>query len=96
VHSQLLNNPYAFDAKQGSAGRSRVMAGRLLELAEDVKLGQGATALKAKENARHAQRVRLGLREKAKQREAKALEEVRCVLYYDRGNAFIATVRPKS
>jgi hypothetical protein len=78
VHSQLLSNPHAFDEKQGSAKRTRKVAGRLLELASDAKVGRGADALKAKENSRHAKRVRLGLLDKAKQREAKALEEVNC------------------
>ncbi|KAL5640916.1 hypothetical protein ACGC1H_001408 [Rhizoctonia solani] len=76
VHSQLLSNPHVFDAKQGSAKRSRTVVGRLLELADDAKIGRGAEALKAKENSHHAKRVRLGLMDKAKQREAKALEEV--------------------
>ncbi|CAE6522002.1 unnamed protein product [Rhizoctonia solani] len=82
VHSQLLSNPHAFDAKQGSAKRSRTMAGRLLELADDAKLGRGAEALKTKENSRHAKRVRLGLLDKAKQREAKALEEAKALGNY--------------
>ncbi|KAG8762913.1 hypothetical protein FRC11_007145 [Ceratobasidium sp. 423] len=82
VHSQLLNNPHAFDAKQGSAKRSRTVAGRLLELADDAKLGRGAEALKTKENSRHAKRVRLGLLDKAKQREAKALEEAKTLGNY--------------
>ncbi|CUA73859.1 hypothetical protein RSOLAG22IIIB_01379 [Rhizoctonia solani] len=82
VHSQLLSNPHAFDAKQGSAKRSRTVAGRLLELADDAKIGRGAEALRAKENSHHAKRVRLGLLNKAKQREAKALEEAKTLGNY--------------
>ncbi|QRW05173.1 hypothetical protein RhiLY_04172 [Ceratobasidium sp. AG-Ba] len=82
VHSQLLNNTQAFDPSRGSAKRSRVVAGRLAELADNAKVGQGALSLVAKEQARHAQRVRIGLREKAKQREAKALEEAKTLGNY--------------
>ncbi|KAH7344592.1 hypothetical protein B0J17DRAFT_636004 [Rhizoctonia solani] len=82
VHSQLLSNPHAFDAKQGSAKRSRTVAGRLLELADNAKIGRGADALKAKESSRHAKRVRLGLLDKAKQREVKALEEAKTLGNY--------------
>lgn len=77
VHSKLLNNPDAFDVEQGSAKRSRTVAGRLVELADGAKVGQGAVSLKAKEHAQHAKRVRLGLKAKARQREVKALDEVR-------------------
>ncbi|KAG8701775.1 hypothetical protein FRC08_003896 [Ceratobasidium sp. 394] len=45
-------------------------------------VGQGAVSLVAKEQARHAQRVRIGLREKAKEREAKALEEAKALGNY--------------
>ncbi|GAB1518784.1 hypothetical protein RhiTH_001849 [Rhizoctonia solani] len=82
VHSQLLSNPHAYDAKQGSAQRSRTVAGRLLELANDAKIGRGTDTLKTKENSRHAKRVRLGLLDKAKQREAKALEEAKTLGNY--------------
>ncbi|CAE7111456.1 unnamed protein product [Rhizoctonia solani] len=82
VHSQLLSNPDTFGAKQGSAKRSRTVAGRLLELADDVKIGRGAEALKAKENSHHAKRVRLGLLGKAKEREVKALEEAKMLGNY--------------
>ncbi|QRV91087.1 hypothetical protein RhiJN_19105 [Ceratobasidium sp. AG-Ba] len=54
VHSQLLNNTQAFDPSRGSAKRSRVVAGRLAELADNAKVGQGALSLVAKEQARHA------------------------------------------
>ncbi|KDN43512.1 hypothetical protein RSAG8_06101, partial [Rhizoctonia solani AG-8 WAC10335] len=82
VHSQLLSNPHTFDAKQGSARRSRMVAGRLLELADDAKIGRGAEGLKAKENSHHAKRVRLGLLDKAREREAKALEEAKALGNY--------------
>lgn len=80
VHSKLLSNPDAFNVDQGSAKRGRTVVGRLVELADGAKVGQGATSLKAKEQAKHAKRVRLGLKAKAQQREAKALDEVRLVL----------------
>jgi hypothetical protein len=82
VHSKLLNNTQAYDLNQGPAKRKRTVAGRLVELADSAKVGQGAVSLAAKEQARHAQRVRLGLREKAKEREAKALDEVRLGIPY--------------
>ncbi|KAJ1311041.1 hypothetical protein OPQ81_009546 [Rhizoctonia solani] len=82
VHSQLLSNPNAFDPKKGSGKRSRLVAGRLLELADDAKVGRGAEVLKAKENSRHAKRVRLGLMDRAKEREAKALEEAKTLGNY--------------
>ncbi|KAG9092640.1 hypothetical protein FS749_015550 [Ceratobasidium sp. UAMH 11750] len=82
VHSQLLNNTQAYDPNQGSAKRSRTVVGRLVELADNAKVGQGAVSLVAKEQARHAQRVRIGLREKAKEREAKALEEAKALGNY--------------
>ncbi|KAG8747283.1 hypothetical protein FRC12_014110 [Ceratobasidium sp. 428] len=77
VHSQLLSNTQAYNPDRGSAKRSRTVVGRLVELADSAKVGRGAASLAAKEQARHAQRVRIGLREKTKQREAKVLEEVR-------------------
>ncbi|KAG9128167.1 alpha mannosidase-like protein [Ceratobasidium sp. 392] len=82
VHSQLLNNTQAYSHGQGSAERSRTVVGRLVELADGAKVGRGAASLVTKEQARHAQRVRIGLREKAKQREAKALEEAKALGNY--------------
>ncbi|KAG9104543.1 hypothetical protein FRC06_001323 [Ceratobasidium sp. 370] len=58
VHSQLLNNTQAYDPNQGPAKRSRVVVGRLVELADNAKVGQGAVSLVAKERARHAQRAK--------------------------------------
>ncbi|KAF8605165.1 hypothetical protein BDV93DRAFT_491401 [Ceratobasidium sp. AG-I] len=82
VHSKLLSNPDAFNVEQGSAKRNRTMAGRLVELADGAKVGQGATSLKAKEQSKHAKRVRLGLKAKAQQREAQALDEAKALGNY--------------
>jgi hypothetical protein len=58
------------------AHRRKALAGRVLELAEEVKLGKGEKAVREAERNKAGKRVREGLARKQRQREAHDLEEV--------------------
>jgi len=58
------------------AQRKKALAGRVLEVSGDVKLGKGENVVRETERNKAAKRVREGLLSKKMEREKKELEEV--------------------
>jgi hypothetical protein len=58
------------------AQRKKALAGRVLEVSGDVKLGKGENVVRETERNKAAKRVREGLLSKKKETEKRELEEV--------------------
>lgn len=65
------------------AQRRKALAGRVLELAGDSKLGKGESNVRQDERKRASKRVRDGMAVKQKERDVKLLTEVcvRCLFW---------------
>jgi len=62
------------------AKRRKALAGRILELTGEAKLGKGEKSVREAEKLKAAKRVREGLSQKQKERHEQELEEVSLVL----------------
>ncbi|KZT24435.1 hypothetical protein NEOLEDRAFT_1094104 [Neolentinus lepideus HHB14362 ss-1] len=77
IHTKLLSGSLNPDLDLKPAQRRKALEGRLLELAGDAKLGKGERSVKFAERNKAAQKVRLGMLAKQKEREEKQLEEAK-------------------
>src|SRR5882762_7039230 len=64
VHTKLLSGSLNPDVNVTPAQRKKALAGRVLELAGQAKLGQGEKAVRSKERNHAAKRVREGIANK--------------------------------
>lgn len=77
IHTQLLSGSLSNELMPTpNAQRRKALAGRVLELRGDAKLGQGETLVRKEEKNRANKSVREGILLKEKQRRSKALAEV--------------------
>ena len=81
VHTQLLSGSLNPELELTGAQKKKALAGRILELTGDAKLGQGEKIVRRKEHGRAAKRVREGLDDKRVERQEKQLAEVRSRVY---------------
>jgi hypothetical protein len=77
VHTRLLSGSLNSELNLTRGQRQKALQGRLLELADTAKLGKGDAVVRHTERNQASKRVRLGLERKVKERQEKALEEVR-------------------
>ena len=80
VHTQLLSGSLNPELNMTAARRRKALAGRVLELAGDSKLGKGESEVREDEKTRASKRVRDGMMAKRKERDVNLLNEV-CVRY---------------
>ena len=80
VHTRLLSGSLNEELDLSRGKRQRALQGRLLELSSGAKLGKGDTIVTREERSKANKRVRLGLERKTRERQAKALDEVSCLL----------------
>lgn len=66
------------------AQRKKALAGRILELNGDAKLGRGEKSVRQAERNKASKRIRAGLLEKEKQRQKAQLEEAKNMGNYHR------------
>ncbi|EPQ59299.1 hypothetical protein GLOTRDRAFT_70611 [Gloeophyllum trabeum ATCC 11539] len=77
IHTKLLSGSLNPELDMKPAQRRKALEGRLLELAGEVKLGKGEKSVKTAERNKAAQKVRLGMLSKQKERDGKQLEEAK-------------------
>ena len=82
MHTRLLSGSLNSELNLTRGQRQKALQGRLLELADEAKLGKGDTIVRHEERNKASKRVRLGLEQKTKERQEKSLEEV-CPLWMD-------------
>ncbi|KAK0468305.1 uncharacterized protein EV420DRAFT_1473999 [Desarmillaria tabescens] len=75
VHTKLLSGSLNPDLDMKPAQRKKALAGRILELNGDAKLGRGEKSVRQAERNKASKRIRAGLLEKEKQRQKAQLEE---------------------
>lgn len=80
VHTELLSGSSNPEFSWSAANRRKALAGRILELSGDARLGKGHKAVIEKERNKAAKRVRDGLIEKRRARATQELEEVGVLL----------------
>lgn len=76
VHTKLLSGSLNPELNLNHAQRGKALAGRVLELAGEAKLGKGESAFRQEQRNKAAKHVRDGLVRKQKVQEQKALDEV--------------------
>ncbi len=76
VHTKLLSGSLNADLNMTPAHRKKALAGRVLELTGQAKLGKGEKSVREGERNKAAKRVREGMLEKQKERQKQQLEEV--------------------
>ncbi len=76
VHTKLLSGSLNPELDMKPAQRKKALAGRILELNGDAKLGRGEKSVRQAERNKASKRIRAGLLEKEKQRQKAQLEEV--------------------
>jgi hypothetical protein len=59
-----------------TAQRKKALAGRVLEVSGEARIGKGEKAVREKERNKAARRVRLGILEKQQERDRQQLEQV--------------------
>ncbi|TFK28815.1 hypothetical protein FA15DRAFT_583587, partial [Coprinopsis marcescibilis] len=77
VHTTLLSGSLAPELNMSSGQRRKAMAGRLMELVGDVKLGKGERHLRKEEHNRAAKNVRDGIAQKQRERQKQELESAK-------------------
>ena len=86
VHTKLLSGSLNLELNLNHAQRGRALAGRVLELAGEAKLGKGESSFRQEQRNKAAKRIRDGLIRKQKEQEQKTLEEVLfalpCSMFY--------------
>ncbi|KAJ7904431.1 hypothetical protein B0H14DRAFT_3079307 [Mycena olivaceomarginata] len=76
VHTKLLSGSLSADLDMTPAHRRKALAGRVLELTGQAKLGKGEKSVREGERNKAAKRVRDGMLDKQKERQTQQLEEV--------------------
>lgn len=76
VHTKLLSGSLNPELNLNHAQRGRALAGRVLELAGEAKLGKGESTFRQEQRNKAGKRVRDGLIQKQREHEQGALEEV--------------------
>ena len=76
VYTKLLSGSMTTELDLTPAKRRKALAGRVLELAGDAKLGKGERLVRDAEKNKAAKRVREGISSKQKERRVQELEEV--------------------
>ncbi|KAJ7744526.1 hypothetical protein DFH07DRAFT_978443 [Mycena maculata] len=77
VHTKLLAGSLNADLNLTPAHRRKALAGRILELTGQAKLGKGERSVREGERNKAAKRVREGMLEKQKERQKQQLEEAK-------------------
>ncbi|KAJ7179910.1 hypothetical protein C8R43DRAFT_870438 [Mycena crocata] len=77
VHTKLLSGSLNTDLNLTPAHRRKALAGRVLELSGQAKLGKGEKSVREGERNKAARRVREGMLEKQKDRQKQQLEEAK-------------------
>ncbi|TFK55779.1 hypothetical protein OE88DRAFT_1652250 [Heliocybe sulcata] len=77
IHTKLLSGSLNPELDMKPAQRRKALEGRVMELAGEVKLGKGERSVKSAERNKAAQKVRIGMLAKQKDREGKHLEEAK-------------------
>lgn len=76
MHTKLLSGSLNPELDLNHAQRGSALAGRVLELAGEAKLGKGESVFRQEQRNKAAKRIRDGLIRKQGKQEQKALEEV--------------------
>ena len=76
VHTKLLSGSLAPDLNLTPAQRRKALAGRVLEVSGNAKLGKGEHLVRETERNKASKRVREGLLAKERQRHAEEIQEV--------------------
>lgn len=76
MHTKLLSGSLNPELELDHAQKGRALAGRVLELAGEAKLGKGESMFRREQRNKAAKRVRDGLLRKKSEKEQKTLEEV--------------------
>ena len=76
VHTKLLSGSLNTELDLTPSQRRKALAGRVLELAGEAKLGRGEKLVREAEKNRASKRVREGITSKQKERSKQELEEV--------------------
>ncbi|KAJ7228746.1 hypothetical protein GGX14DRAFT_487396, partial [Mycena pura] len=77
IHTKLLSGSLSADLNLTSAQRKKALAGRVLELAGQAKLGKGEIRVREGERNKASRQVREGLLKKQKERQRQQLEEAK-------------------
>ncbi|KAF9569022.1 hypothetical protein CPC08DRAFT_757219 [Agrocybe pediades] len=77
VHTKLLSGSLNPEMDMTPAQRRKALAGRILELTGEAKLGKGEKSVREAEKLKAAKRVREGLSQKQQQRREQELEEAK-------------------
>ncbi|KAJ7276289.1 hypothetical protein B0H12DRAFT_1065912 [Mycena haematopus] len=77
VHTKILSGSLNADLNMTPAHRKKALAGRVLELTGQAKLGKGEKSVREGERNKAAKRVREGMLEKQKERQKQELEEAK-------------------
>ncbi|KAJ6539262.1 hypothetical protein B0H19DRAFT_1178082 [Mycena capillaripes] len=77
VHTKLLSGSLNADLNLTPAHRRKALAGRVLELTGQAKLGKGEKSVREGERNKAAKRVREGMLEKQKERQKQQVEEAK-------------------
>ncbi|KAK0191003.1 hypothetical protein F5146DRAFT_1046710 [Armillaria mellea] len=96
VHTKLLSGSLNPELDIKPAQRKKALAGRILELNGDAKLGRGEKSVRQAERNKASKRIRAGLLEKEKQRQKAQLEEAKNMGNYHRSikNVFAQPSEP--
>ncbi|KAJ7047454.1 hypothetical protein C8F04DRAFT_1172054 [Mycena alexandri] len=77
VHTKLLSGSLNPELNMTSAHKKKALAGRVLELSGQAKLGKGEKSVREGERNKAAKRVREGMLEKQKERHKQQVEEAK-------------------
>ncbi|KAF8211197.1 hypothetical protein K438DRAFT_1568530 [Mycena galopus ATCC 62051] len=77
VHTKILSGSLSADLNMTPAHRRKALAGRVLELTGQAKLGKGEKFVREGERNKAAKRVREGMLDKQKERQQQQLEEAK-------------------
>lgn len=76
MHTKLLSGSLNPELDLNHAQKGRALAGRVLELAGEAKLGKGENVFRQEQRNKAAKRIRDGLIRKQREQEQETLEEV--------------------
>ncbi|KAG8958305.1 hypothetical protein FRC03_009263 [Tulasnella sp. 419] len=77
IHTRVLLGSQQSELKLTPAQRRKAMEGRVLELANSAKLGEGDKTVRQNEKNKAAKHVRDGMKSRQRERDAKELEEAK-------------------
>ena len=81
IHTKLLSGSLNKDLDLSPAQKRKALAGRILELSGDAKIGKGERLVREAERNKAAKRIREGIAQKQQYRQKQELEEVRFHIY---------------